>query len=249
MRARSVLFSIALLVGLVSCVGSEQTYIRPAPRIPLVIRLELHAETPVFPHRRAVMKGMHVVSLTPTSDEMTARLELTEAYYTEGVEFDLIAHRNDAAPLDTRYLSAVHFGAVESTLSLDGVEYRGAVEVFEVDIDVLHGIVYGELSIRFEPVEGTGEAVMVGADLAGYTESICIIEEGERGSRPTVNMLAHIAENVDMSDDPAACVEIFEALRSTPDDPNGPPPPYNLDDTIEGGGGSVPVLDFGADGG
>lgn len=140
----------------------------------------------------------------------------------------------------TRYLTEAHFEAPRASLTMDGDEYTGVVERLEFEVDLLTGITYGTMVLRFVPVEGDGETLDVGADFSGYIDSYCSSDDGSR--RPP-SMMMYVTPGEPLpshGDAPEACITLFEALRATPDDPNAPPPPYSLDDTPDDGPGSTP---------
>lgn len=235
--------AVVLLVG--GCTSEETWSSWVAPRIPQELRLDLHHPTPVFPSDGPVADGGYRVEIDPGDESMSARFEIWH-YTSEGIRFELVAHRDtDATGLETRYLTEEDFKDATARLLLDGVEYVGATQVFDVELDLFYGIAYGEVVIRFESARSQGDGIDLGMDFAGYIDSFC--SRTDDNGRAITSMYVRPGNPpwTRDDDDPAACVALFEALRATPDDPSGPPPPYSLDDTPSGGPVSTPVADAG----
>lgn len=207
------------------------------------LRLTLHHPTPVFADDRPLLMGRYRTRIDAGTEEVSAELRVDSSFWP-GPELRLSAYRDMAsAGPGTRYLTEAHFEDFEASLTLEGVEYLGVIETLEFDLDLLYGIAYGTLVLRFEPAEGGGEPVEVGADFKGYIQASCYLDDGS--SRPPTALM-HVTPGESPPEHwehaPAGCIALSEALQATPDDPNGPPPPYSLDDTPDDGPAWTPAL-------
>lgn len=165
-------------------------------------------------------------------------LHLYQTVNAPDFHVDVVARREVVRrPIGTRYLAADDFGAFEVYLETPTRgRHPGEVEAFDVQLDALSGVTYATMRLRFDEVEGSDAPVEVNVDLEGFSRIYCLLE-GRRASEldprwPDV-------------DEPPECAAVFDAIRATPDDPNAPPPPYDLDvdDTPGDGSDDVPLLD------
>jgi len=240
MKTAYLVAMASMLAGGCTSTGDD-TSSTSSGRIPRELRLDLHHPTPVFPEDFPALDSIHGLDIDPNTGQVSGDLWVISSFRVRH-DFRLVVYRDMAAagPM-TRYLTEAHFDGAEARLTMEGVEYSGAIDTLELDIDLLHGIAYGTLDIRFVPTADGVDPVRVGVDLAGYIDSACYTED-EDGDRAGMTM--YVTPDDDRipyrPEDPAACIALFEALRATPDDPNSPPPPYSLDDTPDDGPAWIP---------
>lgn len=231
-RAIHVGLAALLLMTSVGCDTAEMVdNDSDPPRLSRHIIVTPHHATPAFPVEGTFGSGAHVTTITP--DRAGARLEVTADRWGEGVHLVLDATRRPmAAPLDARYLDTDDFQDIEATLTLGSRAFTGAVDRFEVELDLSTGIVYGSLVAAFEPLDGMSDVMRVGLDLAGYIEPWCVVEDTDGGEIARSSNLPEYSD----ADTPPACAAIFDAIQGTADDPDARPPPYALHPGDDGAG-------------
>lgn len=192
-----------------------------------------------FNEHSLAMSGDHLLRITADPTTRSSELTWVEGSYEHDLVLIFTAWQNlDIAPPDTRYLDERDFSRFRVELITGETSQIGEVLRFEVTSDLLTGIHYGSALFRFTPPPDEKEAFDLALELEGFVEVYCTT---------TLDPLREATLDTRLPsrpEDPPACVEVFDRIRATPDDPDAPPPPYNLyaPDVIEDGpGGSTPV--------
>jgi len=181
-------------------------------------------------------RGIYEVALPAGSGRL--ELYLYQTVNAPDFHIDVVARQEVTRhPVGTRYLMAEGFEMLEVHLETpDADRYPGEVEAFDIQFDTLSGVIYATMQLRFDAVEGWKEPVSLAVELEGFSRIWCLLDD-RRASQ--------LDPRLPDPDEPPACAAVFDLIRATPDDPNAPPPPYNLypDDTPDDGSDDVPLLD------
>lgn len=136
-----------------------------------------------------------------------------------------IRQATDVVPVGTRYLdvlSVTHhedafLGAEVYLVTPTGRRFRGErIGPNSLELDTLTGSLHASLRLRFLSGEDT---IILTFDVAGYVRVYC---------RHYDRRVAQLRPNWVDPYEPEDCAEVFEAIRTTPDDPDAPVPPYVL---------------------
>lgn len=140
---------------------------------------------------------------------------------------DIVARQAlDVRPLGTRYLEEDAFDGFDVSLRRPGDtgSLTGEVIEFDLHFDTLTGVLYARALLGFEGIDA--DEVSLSVDIEGFSTVYCLVDDRR------VTQLDVYYER----EEPAVCAATFDEIRATPDDPDAPPPPYELypDDTPSG---------------
>lgn len=234
-RLRCVLLGLCCLPWLIGCGGGGDEPEGGGRIVPYLLVTTQSTATVLSDHLTVI--GDHHIQVMDEPESSSASLELRGlSREVDDVWLRIDARQDlDRASLNTRYLSEQDFTRFEASLSLGDVQYVGTVLHFDVHLDLYMRVHVGSIEIRFDPIAEDTDAIEFSMQVEGYINITC--STGSDGTRET---------SFDPRwppTEPAACTEIFDRIRATPDDPDAPAPPYDLyaDDTPDGDGSSSPV--------
>lgn len=178
----------------------------------------------VFGDRPFRGRGSYDVVLPSNEGEINLRLfrTVSEPDYS----IDLTIKQDTAvSPIGTRYLDIIStlsdedaFRRVQVHLNTPSGRrfWAGTLYENQMTFDALTGSFRALMRLRFDQL---GDRFTFGVTIEGYLRVYC---------RHYDRRVAQLRPNWVDPYEPADCTEVFDTLRSTPDDPEAPAPPYVL---------------------